>query len=545
MDINWFVDASNGDDSAVGSEAAPLRTLDRARELAGSTDVIGLHRGQTHFRSPSSTLGSLITQSVVGYGDSVLPATLSGGQSLLRLGFISQGNGIYRTTISLARAHQPGGSGISGTATTYPFLRLGDEYFEWIVGQPTIADNLNALAVRSGPAFCMNVSGSSTPDLRHDISASTEFDLFVRLQDGGDPSGLPLIAMSHPAVYSWERGLLQDLCLRDAWSKDTAGTDPMSTAIPTLRRVEILGAGTHAWVGPCNVDGYRARGLPRPGMFGFDEGRSAGAGLNLFSILNRPDQVIDVRGLDIEGFGTALYGHSSSQSQTIAKRVDVTETEQEGFALFRVRNCGTAIQFDANNGNTVVPEGISVTCEVDITDVEVAMRTEGPASLDNGGTVIYSSIQKNKHNLSTMRNGNADHTYRGITFFSPNNTVRDFTRDLSIVQGVPSRTPTLTLENCTLPLHPDFAFKIGSGGASEGFFNLRLVGSTVIGDSFDSLRRRYPATFSATNDVAFAFGDLRSKRDVRERLSSNGVANTIAESTTLLRNDGSAAERPG
>ncbi|QFT77217.1 hypothetical protein FIU90_06655 [Erythrobacter sp. THAF29] len=545
IEIDWHVDAVNGDDAAPGTLEAPFRTLERARSVAAEQDVIGLTRGQTHFRSFVSALPETITQSVVGYGDSVLPATISAGQSLAGHVFTLHADNIYRTSITLPRPHLPGGSGISNSATTYPFVRFGDREFQWVVGQPTIGENLASMASLGGDLFALNVAGSPVADIRDDPNAATQFDLYVRLSDLSDPTGQELVTLSHTNAYVWASELLQDVRLGDAHGKDTTGSDPTRDAIPTLRRIEVFGAGTHAWVGTCNVDGFRARGLPRPGMFGHAEGRAAGGGLHLFSARNRPSQIPDIRGLDIEGFTHALYGHSSASSDTIAQRIEVSETEQEGFTNFRVRNCGSGITLDAKSGRPVVREGIKVSCEVDFVEVETAMITESPASLDGGGVVIFSPLRKNKHNLSTLRTGSADHAYRKVTFFSPRIDVKDFTRDLAIVVGKPTSAPSLLLEDCDLPLHPDYTFKIGTGGEDQGKFHLRLSGSTVIGDSFDALRERYPESFQATGDTAFAFADLRSRSAVRNRLNSRGVGNTVDESTTLLRSDGSAAQRPG
>lgn len=545
VDIDWFVDAEAGDDAAAGSEAAPFRTIDRAREVAGAQEIIGLKRGQTHFRTVQSPPRRNVTQSIVGYGDSVEPATISGGQSLNGAVWTLHGNGIYRTQITLPDPHLNGGSGLSGTSTTYPFVREEETYFSWVVGGAEIADNLAQLAALGGAGFAINASGSPVADIREDTTRLTVFDLYVRLADGSDPSGRDLITLAHTQAYKYGSELLQDLRIRDAWGKDTTGTAERQPVVPMLRRIEILGAGAHGWVGTCQVDGFRAVGFARPGMFEAEKGRASGAGLNLYSSEDR-DVVVTIKGLDVTNFGAGLYGHTSSTSSQFAERIEVTASEQEGFADFRVRNSLSAIKFDAKNRNTVLPGGLTVECEVDLVDIDSVLVTESDASLTGGGVAIF-ALPAGLYQfqvISQLRTGTAKHLYRDMVFFPPRPNSRDL--DLEIARGgtTAQGTPEVSFVNCELPLHPDYTFRVGTRFDTDYQFHLAQSGTTEMGDFVPPDKGTVPLRFEAEGTGAFALADRSSRSAARSYLEDRGAQHSISNSVTMLRSDGRVVEGP-
>lgn len=542
--INWHVDAQSGSDGNAGSLSAPLRTLDRARELAAPRDVIGLMRGQTHFRTAGSGLGDTVTQTVIGYGDSTLPATLSGGQVVPASSFSAVGGGVYKAVIRLPKPHTPGGSGLSSTNTTYPFVRIAENYFEWIVDKPTLTDNLDRLTRSPGPAFVIAGTGSSVADIRNEPSGLASFDLYVRLAAGAAPNGNEIVAMAHANTYVWGGELLQDIAIRDAWSKDTTGSEPFQTGVPLLRRVESIGGGCHGWVGSCNVDGFRARGVPRPGMFGFEQGRAAGGGLNLFSAWDRRGEAFELRGLDIQGFNAALYGHTSSEADFFARRITIKGTDQEGFADFRVRNCEAAIKYDPGPKGSTIAERTDIECEVDLVDIDRMIFTESPLSMTVGGTVIFASISENGQSLAVLQTDRANVELAKLLVYTPRTHGSNFGLDLYQATGSAVGEASIVIRDCELPTHPSYSFRIGRRSRDEAKAKLTLTGATVMGDIVQPVLEHLPTALTVRDNCVFGFADLKSRQAVRNLLDRNGIANEIQESVTLLRSSGAVADNP-
>lgn len=542
--IDWYVDAAAGSDGNTGSEAAPFRTLDRARQTAQPDQVIGLRRGQTHFRNFASTLGDTIAQSVVGYGDSVYPATISAGQEIGGNAYTGYSDGIFRTAIRLPQAHTPGGSGLSGSNTTYPFVRLDEEYFDWIVGGASLAEDLARLARTNRPSFVVVAKGSQNPDLRNEAAGSTEFDLYLRLAGGASPVGRNLVTMAFGNAHVWAGPLLQDLILRDAWGKDTAGSEAFRRRVPLLRRVESIGGGCHGWVGSCNTDGFRARAHPRPGMYGFHQGRALGGALNIYSVLDRRDEALELRGIDAENFSAAVYGHTGGTSESFAKRIAIKACDHEGFAKFRVRNCANAMQVDPGPTGFGIVERTDFECEVDIVGIDQLVLAEGPLAMTGGGTVVFSQTSDNGHSVAVLLTARAAVTLEKLEIYTPGRLRQHFTLDLVQALGGAVGAAALLLTDCKLPTHPEYAFRLGERGEAQAKAHLTFAGSTVLGEPVNPVLNFLPAAVTAKDKTVMAFADQSSREAIVSLLASKEIPGAIDTSVTILRSSGMVAQKP-
>lgn len=537
--INYYVDASAGSDSNDGlTEATAFATIEKARSVMSAGDTIGVKRGQTHYRTGTgSLLGSL-----VGYGTSPQPAVVSAGQSLAGKTWTVHSGTVYKTTITLAEAHTVGGSGFN-TNTTYPFVRLGDDYYEWAVNNGSIAANLTALASMEG-GFAINVTGDTSEDIRTGAPSSTSFDLYVRMPGGADPNGKALHTLNYPSTYTFTADLIQDIEFRDWWGKDGQGTNSGAQA-PRLRRVRSIGGGCHGWVGPSECWGFYAKGIARKGMDGATEGVAAGGGWNGYVTSDRSGLVLRHRGIEIDGFGNAIYAHEGAGTNKVAERYEFHPAVDDGWESLKIRNTRAAFQFDVTfSGNKIFGDGVHVHCPVDVIVRRVFALSESTFRALGGGTVNFETTASNRHSIFQGQGPAINMKAVGLTITSDLQNSVSFFKNLYYTLNAYSVTPEYEFKNCTIGgTNADDHFFVDNNATAAGG-NLTLSIGTVTGDVIPNGGANYPDDVTITHDVTFAFADQTSRANVRSLLNGAGKTHSIDNDTTLNRLNGTLAEAP-
>lgn len=544
--IDYFVDATSGSNSNNGlTEATAFATIQAARAVASANDVIGVKRGQTHFIQPGETDQSNMLQSLVGYGTSPNPAIISAGQSLSGKTWTLYSGDVWTTQISLLSNHISGGT---GSNTTYPLVRFGDNEFTWAVGGADIAANLTALASLNG-GFAINVNGDTNQDIRNATATSGPFDLYVRMPDGSDPNGVDLITMFAQNCYKFDCELLQDVELTDAFGKDTTGAiGGTLTNTPRLRRVRVTRCGASGWVGAAEGWGLYLSASPRQGMPGAAFGYSEGSGLNFFSPQDRMGVTLINRGVEAHNFGTGIYGHVSTAGDVFAHRIEFHDAIDAGWENCKIRNCNAGLQTDSMAGERVLTDGLYIYTGIDWEVRANAYVISDKVHTLGGGTIAFKQAA-NPLNRQVIVNGNGpaiDAKIAGVTFSAEVQNSISFEKLLyRIANNYSAADPAIEFANCTLPTEgSDDHFFLPQGVQSQADANLTLSIGTVTGDIIASGRTIYPISVTVTHDVTFGLGDQTSRANVRSLLTAASVTHSIDNDTTLLRLDGTVAENP-
>lgn len=180
----------------------------------------------------------------------------------------------------------------------------------WITNNANVTANDTAIKAAAG-SWGINVSGSTTGDIRNDTSGSTAVRIVVHLADGSNPTGQPLRLMDGRGV-GFTGGSYGHLRFIGGGSKDNISFGPDAGGqSPVFQSFEMIDAVCHGGVGERSIVGLcKIIGRPIEGEAAYATGRTTqGGGYHLFTPAARPSTSIFCGSINIQNVDSAIYGH--------------------------------------------------------------------------------------------------------------------------------------------------------------------------------------------------------------------------------------------
>lgn len=538
LSADFFVDPQTGNDANDGlSPATALRTLSQARAAAGPGATVALARGQDYLVAPPV----LVDETLTAAGLAASRAVLDSRQSLRGNTWTDEGDGVYRTQITLA---SPSVSGGLGSNTTNFAVWFGDLFAQWIVGGADIAANIATLKAwnHGSLAFAINVTGSTQQDIRSAPSTTGPFDLYVKMPDATTPEGRGLKCSNSAAVIQAPGSqTFRGIKFIGGFGKDHVSFS--HTNVSDLIDCEMVDFGEHGFVGPANLERYKARGRARPGAtIGSAKGQSAGAGVNLYTSAFQPEVVLNINGADISDVDKGIYCHGSGNQGY--RRLDVAG------GTIRIKNARQAVWVDPVP-TSLLPmftDGIRCSAPLFMDDVEFGFGVDGWWEFTGGGLITLSGTPAtNACTLASLRGASSylllkDFEVQGR---APNSlSFRNNLYVKSSTTGFPA--PTVVLDNVRdTSARPNRLVGPRSTPNAESV-HLVLRGNTQLQNlAVDAGHNDdWPASLTVEAGCTFGWGN-RTGPDIVSALNALSIPNNISNQTTILNIDGSVASSPG
>lgn len=526
-----FVDKAAGDNADTGGINDPYQTLIYAYTNTTEGLPIYAKRAQTHALPKANqqwgnSSGSGVERPFRAYGSGVYPL-LDARNDLSGLTWTSLSGNAWQTTVTFQDTPALNGLGDSNTKFA---LWLDDEtgaqggtLLTWKVGGADATANETEVIANAGS---WAIAVGSEGDIRTIGGTHTTATITVHLPDSSDPNGADLRLSDRNDIAIFYGGTHGDVALIGGSSKDSWHSYGLGGVIPTFENITVIGAPTHAGVGPKNITGtFTAVGQPSPGTINGDNwGFTDGAGLHLYTAVDYTTQNISIGSFDVSDFKNGLYAHGSANNGY--NKITVTNRST-------IDNCLTAIKFDAGAtvGTGFLSDGLYLNGGVDITTGYTAFSiSDEPNWYINGGSFTASASQF--ANRATL----FDFTGSGNTV-----TVKDFTFSMPVPGGAPNyaaRTlyrwapyyghgssptpPTLILDNVqdVTPISlGDSQFKAGFYSHVVAYPNecrahLDLRNGTTLGSMYNSSNGggswtgTFPESLRMEADCTIGFGTL-------------------------------------